>query len=181
MVLVGRQHRHGDQREPDVQACGPPTAQPRREARPQHRQHADVQRWRTVVGQVAERQQLEKQLHHADGVGPLEGEAQRKGQVAQHRNQQHEEELQHMAPQLLAAATGEEGQREEAAQRQVGHDAPSNEGNVLLPGEHAGAHVAALAGEVVGQAIQQRIGRRREQQPEVGRQGWPGAGQAGTF
>ena len=75
-----------------MQAYGPAAAQAWRKARPHQGEHPDVQRWRAVVRHVAMAEQIEHDADQAVRHRALKREAQRKGGVAEHRHDQHDEE-----------------------------------------------------------------------------------------
>ncbi len=82
MVLVGGEHRHGDQGGPGIHQPAQGAAGGGGKTHPDDDEQADVQRGRLVVGQVEASQGVEEGAKEAVGVGPGEAEAQGKGQEA---------------------------------------------------------------------------------------------------
>ncbi|VWD63440.1 hypothetical protein BLA39750_07724 [Burkholderia lata] len=153
-MLVGRQHRHADRREPQVQhdACER-AAQVLRIDGPQHDEQPDMQRRRLVERLVETHQQREQRTGHAARVGPLEPEAQRQRDEARDRDQLHGQQPLHVIEQVGAACPEEERQRVQQVDRPVRHDRPRHERNRVLPAEREGRHRRAARGEPVRETV----------------------------
>jgi len=136
VMLVGRQHRDSNQREPGMQPWAEPRRNMPRVEVPKDNKQGDVERGKLVEGTVESTQRLEKHTRWPCDPGRGDAQAQRHGDEAGHRNDLGGQKPLTMAVELSSGGAKEKGKDIQQIDRPVGHDGPSEERDMRFPGEH---------------------------------------------
>jgi hypothetical protein len=141
MVLIGRQHRDADEREPHKEW---PACDPRHVffvQAPENHQQRDVQGRGLVERPVEARQGCEQQTWESVGRGPRERELQRKQQKTGDCHDLRRDHAPDVEIEFVFCAADEDRQRVENVDRAVRNDRPCKEWNVPLPSDDDRVHV----------------------------------------
>src|SRR6185436_13756558 len=165
MVLIGREHRYADQREPQVQD---PPRDPAEMACIQHPQD-DQQRYmqgRGLVERLVEPgEHIEHPPEESVRLRARERKGKRKREKARNRNDLRGEKPHRMREELRARRADDERYAVEQVDRPVRNDRPREERNPALPIEAERADVRAPARHPVREPIARKEERTEEAEP----------------